>query len=316
MAKKKTNTDSKRKHSQSDKRVLKKQKYKSFKLAKPIKYSGYRIPSSWRLLKMSASFLWKYKKILGGILAIYGVVQFVLVQGVLASDFSELKQEVDESIGGVGSGITLVSYLIGSLGQTNSAESSLYQTILLVIGSLALIWAIRQLMADKSIRIRDAYYKGMYPLIPFILVLLVIGLQIIPAAIGGWLYTVVVSNGIAVSIVEHAFWILIFFIFALMSFYMICSSLFALYIVTLPDMTPLKALRSARGLVLHRRWAVARKLVILLLIFLVSTIVVLLPLIMLAPNLAPITFYIGTIVAMGFGQVYVYSLYRELLRNE
>lgn len=298
------------------KRALKQPQYKSFRLSKPIKYSGRPLPTSWHLLKEACRLLWRYKKPLAGILVIYGILQVVLVQGVLTSNFSDLKATFDDAIGGVGGNFATLSYMLSSIGQTNSAESSIYQSILFVVGSLAFIWALRQLMAGKQIRTRDAYYKGMYPLIPFILVLLVIGLQTIPALGGAWLYSVVVANGVATAFVEQLFWLIIFFIFALLSLYMICSSLFALYIVTLPDMTPMKALRSARELVLHQRWSVIRKLVLFVLAVLVIVALVMVPVIMVVPVLAPALFYTLTVLILGMAHAYIYTIYRELLLDE
>lgn len=245
----------------------------------------------------------------------YGLVQFILVQGALAGNFTELKNAIDTSIGGIGGNVTLLSYMFGSIGQTSSAESSVYQSILFIIGSLAFIWALRQLTAGKSIRIRDAYYRGMYPLIPFILVVLVIGLQTLPILVGAWLYSLVIENGIAVSLVGQFLWLAIFFGFVLVSLYMICSSVFALYIATLPDMTPVKALRSARKLVLHRRWSVARKIILLFVGLFMLAGLIMLPLIMVVPVLAPLVFYTGTVVAMGFTHTYIYNIYRELLEE-
>jgi len=298
------------------KRTLKQRTYKSFRLAKPIKYAGRPLPSSWQLLKKSAQFLWLHKKSLGGVLLVFGVIHFIFVQGVSAGDFSEVKQIYDDSIGGLNGGIALFTYMVSTIGQANSVEGGIYQSILFIIVSLAIIWALRELMASKQIRIRDPYYRGMYPLVPFTLVLLVIGLQTIPALVGAWLYSVVVSNGIAVSVVEQLFWLVVFFIFALLSFYMLCSSLMALYIVTLPDMAPMRALRSARNLVKYRRWMIAKKVIILIISLLVVASVVMLPLLMLVPIAAPVIFYLGTIVALGFVHVYFYHIYRELLLDE
>ncbi len=53
---------------------------------------------------------------------------------------------------------------------------------------------------------------------------------------------------------------MIFFLLAMLTLIYVKSSLFALYIVTLPDMTPMKALRSARELARYRRWTVLRKI--------------------------------------------------------
>src|SRR5690606_28518012 len=118
------------------------------------------------------------------------------------------------------------------------------QMLLLLIASLAIIWALRKTHGDVKVRARDAFYQGMYPLIPFILVLLVIGLQLLPLLLGSSLYSLVTTNGIAVHAIEQTAWLLLFGGLSLLSLYMLSSSLFALYIVTLPNMTPMKALRS------------------------------------------------------------------------
>jgi hypothetical protein len=314
MAKKKTSAPPS--PEKTTKRKLKPSNYKSFRLSKPIKYTGRKLPSAWSLLKTSSKFFWTHKKILGGILLIYGLMQFILVQGVLTSDFSELKKTVDDAVGGIGGGLALFSYMLGSIGQASSAGASVYQTTLFIIGSLALIWALRQLMAGKFLRIRDAYYKGMYPLVPFILVLFVIALQTIPALLGAWLYSVITANGIAVSVVEQIFWLCIFGIFVLLSTYMICSSLMAMYMVTLPDMTPMKALRGARDLVRYRRWTIMRKILFLLFVLFVGGALLMVPVIMVIPVLAPIIFYLGTLIALGLGHTYIYTIYRELLVDE
>jgi hypothetical protein len=313
MTKKKKTSSSK---TAAKARTLKPKTYKSFRLSKPIKYTGRPLSSSWKLLKKSWSTIWRHKKTLAGVLVIYGLLQVILVQGILANNFTEIKSTVDDVLGGVVGNLAVLSYMLGTIGQAQSAEASVYQTTLFVIGSLAIIWSLRQLLADKQIRIRDAYYKGMYPLIPFVLVLLVIGLQTIPMLIGAWLYSVVVSNGIATALVEQLFWLVIFFIFALLSLYMVCSSIFALYIVTLPDMTPMKALRSARDLVRYRRWSILRKIIILALALLLIVALIMLPIIAFVPAIAAMAFYVLTVLVIGFVHTYIYSLYRELLLDE
>ena len=314
--KKKTPVTEKSKQPKKTNRTLKSRNYKSFHLSKPIKYVGRTLPSSWVLLKQTGRTLWSHKKILGSVLLIYGLLQVILVQGVFASNFSDIKTTANESFGSVTGTLTLFSYLLGTAGQTSSSESSVYQTVLFVMSSLAFIWALRQVLAGKAIRIRDAYYKGMYPLVPFILVLLIIGLQTIPALVGAWLYGVVVANGIAVAVVEQIFWLLIFFIFALLSIYMICSSLFALFIVTLPDVTPMRALRSARELVRYRRWSIIRKILIMALFLLICVAIIMLPIIAFAAIAAPVVFYGVSVVLIGFVYTYIYTVYRELLIDE
>ena len=302
------------------KRRIKTPQYKSFRLSKPIKHTGPKLVPARRLLVRSATQLWRYKKVLGGVLLVYAVLQLVFVQGVLGSDFAEMSELVkglmDGAWAGLASGVTLLSYLAGSAGQAATAEAGIYQTVLLVFVSLAFIWGLRQLLADKTIRIRDTFYQGMYPLVPFLLVVAVIGLQLIPLLIGSWLYQTVVSVGIAVSFIEQAIWLLIFGVLGVLSLYMVLSSIFALYIVTLPNMTPMRALRSARQLVLHRRLAVLWRLLFLAIVIVILGSLVLLPIIMFVPVLAPWVFYLLTVLAVGLAHTYVYDLYRELLREQ
>ena len=88
---------------------------------------------------------------------------------------------------------------------------------------------------------------------------------------------------------------------------MLCSSLFALYIVTLPDMTPLKALRSARQLVRYRRPLVFRKLLYLPVALLVIASVIMIPVIALIAPAAPWVLFVLAIGALITAHTYMYT---------
>jgi hypothetical protein len=133
--------------------------------------------------------------------------------------------------------------------------------------------------------------------------------------IGSSIYSIVIANGIAVNLIEKALFVALFVALAALSVYWISSSLFALYIVTLPDMTPLKALRSARELVRGRRWAVFRKLICLPVILLVVAAIIMLPIIILLTPLAQWVFFLLTMFALVAVHTYMYTLYRELLNE-
>jgi len=179
--------------------------------------------------------------------------------------------------------------------------------------SLVIIWALRQVLAGHAIRARDAFYKGTYPLIQFILVLLVIGLQLVPMLLGSWLYGAIINNGIAYTSFEKLIWLIVLILSVLISLYLISSSIFALYIVTLPDMTPLKALRSAKKLVKNRRWLALRKVLFLPLAILLLGAVVMIPLILILTAMAEWIFFALSLVTLLVAHSYMYSLYRELL---
>jgi len=299
-------------------RKVKTPTYKSFKISKQIKHPGKKLPGAFKLFKGSLRVVFSQKKLFFGIVTVYLLLTLVFVKGFgISSNLSELKSSLQGVFsGGSGSlltGAALFSYLIGHSGNASSDVASAYQTILLIVVSLAIIWSLRQVYADKKIRIRDAFYKGMYPLVPFILVLLVIGLQLLPLLIANTLYGIVITNGLAVSFVEKAVWLLLYGLFALLSFYMVSSSVFALYIVTLPDLTPMKALRSARHLVRYRRWTVMRKFIFLPIVVLLIGAVIIIPLIVYATPLAEWAFFALTMLALAIIHSYVYNLYRELL---
>lgn len=299
-------------------RKLKAPIYKSFKISKKIKHPGAKLTGAIKLFVGSIRLIFSHKKLFFGIVTAYLVLTLVFVKGLgISSDLSELKSSLQEVLsGGAGdlyTGAALFSYLVGSSGSASSDVAGAYQTILLIVVSLATIWALRQVHADKKVRIRDAFYKGMYPLVPFILVLLVIGLQLLPLLIANTVYGIVVSNGLAITFLEKAVWLMLYGLFALLSLYMVASSVFALYIVTLPDVTPMQALRSARQLVRYRRWTVMRKFIFLPVAVLFVGAVIMIPLIIYATPLAEWIFFALTMLALAVIHSYIYGLYRELL---
>jgi hypothetical protein len=279
-----------------------------------------RLPNAWQLTKKTAQLLWRYRGLFIGITLVYGVLNLILVQGLASgTDVNSLKHTLNQvftgHLGSLASGLTVFVVLIGSAGNGSSQTAGAYQLFLALITSLAVIWALRQLLAGMQLRIRDAYYRGMYPLIPFILVLLVIGLQLLPLIIGAGLYSTVITNGIAVHLVEKALWLIVFALLVALTLYLISSSLFALYIVTLTDMTPLKALRSAKELVHNRRLSVLRKIIYLPVGLFIIAAIIMVPIIIVLTPLAQWIFFLLTMFSLVAVHAYMYTLYRELLNE-
>jgi hypothetical protein len=251
---------------------------------------------------------------------IYAFLYLILVRGLSGGiNLTAIKSSLNHTKGAssLSVGLSLLSDLVGnsSSGQSSGVNSGVYQTILLIIVSLAIIWALRQVYNKTKIRVRDAFYKGMYPVIQFTLVLLVIAIEFIPLLIGAALYSQVITNGIAVGVPEKIIWAIIFILLALVSLYLSTSTLFALYIVTLPDMTPFKAMRSARALVRQRRFLVLRKILFLPVIVILGVVIVMLPIIILLTPIASWIFLIIAISLLVFFHSYIYALYRELINE-
>jgi hypothetical protein len=278
-------------------------KVKRYRFHRPVEHRT-KVPSVWRLTQKSVAVIWQNPILFLGITLIYTLLSLLLVQGLSAS-----MTTVKSTFGAFAT-------LISSSATTSGPTAGPYQFMLAVITSLAAIWVLRQVLSGGARpRIRDSFYRGMYPLIPFILILIVMCVQLLPFVIGGRIYATIITNDLSVRLFEKVLWLLMFLGLASWSLYMLTASAFALYIVTLPDMPPLKALRSARNLVRYRRWTVLRKILGLPLILLVISALITVPIILVLPSAAAWIFFVLSMIALVAIHVYMYTLYRELLNE-
>jgi len=295
-------------------RKLKTPKYRSFRLQKRIKAATPKLPNVWRLFGTAIATLWNKKKLFGFIILTYGLLNVLFVTGINAGgSISGLKNSLQQvTNGSLDTGTALFAYMLGNTGSATGNGAG-YQVILTVFGSLALIWALRQVYNQNDITARDAYYQGMRPFVPVLLVLAAIGLQLLPLLFGAILYSTAVGGDIAVFLVEKIMWGVLFALLVLLSLYLLCSSVFAIYIATLPDMTPLRALRSARRLVANRRWTIIRKILFIPIIFLLVAAVVMIPVILFLTPIAPWMMFVLSTLALAVFHSYMYALYKALL---
>lgn len=304
----------------SSKRKLAPSTYKTFKLSKKIKQPKPPLPGSFRLFWRALKFLKTHWKIFGGISLIYFVFTIVVVKGLsVSSGITDIKVFLDEFVTGpnskIASSVTLFTVLLGNINTSAGEAANVYQTTFFIIFSLAYVWALRRKMADPKdkLRVRDAFYKGLYPIAPVFLVLVVIGLQLIPLFLASGIYSLVFGLGLAATGVEQFLWLLLVFLMCLLSLYLISSSIIALYVATLPDVTPMSALRSARELVRYRRWMVMRKVFALPIIMLIAAALLVIPTIIISPVVAEWLFLVLVTLSLPVAHSYLYNLYRELL---
>ncbi len=284
---------------------------------KPAKTPG-RVPSVWVISRKALDLLWSYRTTFLGVTVIFAALDLFLVRGFTgATDFGPIKElfsgEYSGGVGEITASTVLFTVLITASGINVTEAAATYQSFLIVITSLAIVWVLRQAMSGEKVRVRDGFYKGMYPLIPVLLVLLVIVLQLIPFIIGAGLYSLVLTSGVAVNVTQTIAWSLLFFAGLFISLFWLASSIFAAYIATLPDMTPMKALRSARDLVSYRRLNVLRKLLFLPLALIVVSAVIMIPILWFITPAAPWIFFLLSTFGLVITHAYIYTLYRELL---
>lgn len=290
--------------------------------AKRLKPLNTNLPSSFRLFGRACAMLARRRKTFAWMLLTYALLFILLVHANLlaSSGLHHLKNTSSSNslLGGFGLGFTMLIYLLGNGSAAGSSGSSTnsgppYNALLAIVMSLVIIWALRQLYAGVTVRARDAFYNGLTALVPFILILMVVSLELLPGILGGFLYGTVMTNGIAATAAEKALWAILLILLVLLSFYLITSSIFALYVVTLPDMTPMKALRSARQLVFGRRFLVLRKVAFLPFALMVLIIILMVPILVLATAAAPAILFLLLLASLFVVHSYMYGLYRELL---
>lgn len=298
-------------------RLRKKPKYKSFYLHESIKHPGPRLPSALKIGQKAFRLLAANARPLTWFVVVYGLLSLVFVSGVVSPiNIDEVRFRLEEQTGQDSSftnNITILGLMLTSSLRASGDVSALYQLLFIITSVLALIWLYRQQQAGTKVSIKDAYYRGMYPLVPFVAIVLLMFIQILPAAVGNALYGQVVASGLAVTGVEQLFWFLFFLLLILLSLYFISSSLIALFVVTLPEMTPLAALREARLMVAHRRMSVLLRVVSVILLMIVMYIAIVFPAIFVSAALAQVFFFLLTILAIPFATAYLFVLYRELL---
>ncbi len=278
-----------------------------------------KLPSAFKLFGQAAKLIGDHWEVFGGILLIYGLLNLALIGGINgSSNLQDTKNGLGDVFTGqlskLSTGLTLFGFLVTTgTGTTGTGVASAYQTVLLILISLVIVWVCRQLYAGHKVRIRDGFYRGMYPLVPFVLVIAAISLELLPALGGGFLFSSLIINGVLTVLWEQIIVIVISLILVLLSIYWVCSSIFALYVVTLPDMTPMKALRSANDITRYRRAAVLRKLLFLPAALLLLAALIMVPLSLFATIAAIPVFFILTVIGVGIVHSYLYALYRELI---
>lgn len=291
-------------------------RYSSFRLQRRIKAEKPIVLGGFKIFKQAFGLLVSNWKSFLGIILIYGILNVILVQSFASFSVTEAKAALEDVFAGQWNQITgsfsLFAYLIGNSAATNTQTAGAYQFILLLITSLASIWTLRQVYQGVQTHVRDAYYKGMYPVIPFLLVLATIIIQLLPIAIGSYLYSYA-ANGAFLNSTELILWVAALLMLTILSLYFISSSIFALYIVCLPNMTPMTALRSARNLVRHRRWTVMRRILLLPVALFIVGAVIVVPVILYLTPAAIWVFFVLTMFAIPLAHAYMYRLYRELL---
>jgi hypothetical protein len=266
------------------------------------------LPGSFSLVGRSFVIIKRFWQPLLGIAAVYSLLNVIFASGII----SALSSTVSDWSGhqGLSSAVGNFSDLLANSG---SSDATAAQSLLLILESLVIIWALRHLFAGEIVGVKESYYKSASPLVPFMLIILVMVIQLLPLTLGAAGLSLIFSTVTPGSDLVVLLASLIFIMLASWSIYLVSSSVFALYIITLPEMYPIRALRSAKNLVRFRRWPIIRRLLFLPVFILVFMGIILIPLIMWINFLVTPVFFLLSMFMILFTHCYLYNLYKGLL---
>ncbi|MBR3323450.1 hypothetical protein IKG16_01020 [Candidatus Saccharibacteria bacterium] len=226
-------------------------------------------------------------------------------------------------------GLTLISVVTtGGLSQGLTETQIIFLAAIFLIVWLVTVYIIRHYFAGHKIKLRDALYNALTPLLSTLVVLVIFLIQLLPIV-----FTVIIySAAIQTEFLSTPFYALVFFIFAslmiLFSLYLISSTTMALVAVTAPGLYPMKAISSASDLIMGRRIKLIIRILFLLLVVAIIYVVFMLPLILLdmwakstfdfLEGIPFVSVYllIATIFIFIYSATYFYLYYRRMLNYD
>ncbi len=298
------------------KQSVKKKKPTKTKKTKSVVKQKDEVRSVWSSFRRNIKILRGYYRAISLITIIYGMMYFIFVRVLTNVDINQLKESVTVVFGNGHESFYTQLVSVGSLfGESlrfDSQSGSMY-IFMSLISSLALIWVLRGIWSEKKVSVKEAYYQGMYPMVPFMLVILFILIQAIPFSISSFLLQTSINNGLAISLFEKIGFISLFVIGLLTSAYWIVGSIIAMFAVTVPGVTPSEARKTAKKVLAGRRFLVIRQI---LLFSILSAVIGLMPMMLiiwLVPSLAVIMAAILIVALLPWTHIYLYGLYRDLI---
>lgn len=281
------------------------------------------------------SLIFKHWKTFFALIAIMAVAYIVLV-GLLSEDlYQQFQTSIDETSaslanGQIGNfakaGLLLISTITtGGLDTGMGEVQTVFMIALFLIMWLVTIYLLRHFLAGGRPKLRDALYNALSPLISTLLVFVVIFIQAIPLM----LVAITYSAAVMTEFLNTPFYALIYFIFAalmaLLSAYLLSSSLIALVAVTAPGVYPMTALMNASDLMAGRRTRLILRLLYLLIVVALIYLVTMLPVILIdlwlksiwswlaGWPIVPFFLLVVTCFVFIYATTYIYRYYRWLL---
>ena len=261
------------------------------------------------------------------------VVSIILIGMMGESSYSSLKEVVEmsggEDAGSVAKAWTMLlsTFSTGGLAGESGEVTMAFSILIFLTIWLVTIFIIRHRMVEHKIKLRDAFYNAMTPLISTLMVFVVVIIECIPI----FLLIIAYAAAIQTNFLSTPFYALLFLGFAglmiVLSGYLLSSSIIALLAVSAPGLYPIVALDASSELMMGRRVKFISRLIALLLTIVLMWVVVMMPIILFdmfmkqfswteGVPLVPICLVAMTCFTEIYVTTYLYKYYRYLLDGD
>lgn len=312
--------------------------HRSFRLTRRRDYKrSLQLPGYWSFTNSVRSMLWKNKKLFGGLMITYFLITLAIQgfgqQEAYANLSSTLKETGGELFSGnfgqvSQAGLLLVTSVTSGLTPSVTEAQSVLGGLTAFFAWLATVGALRNVMAGRRIRIRDAVYSSGAPVLSTVVVAFALVVQLLPIAIATLIYQAAVESQLISGGVELMLVWIVLALLGVLSLYWITSTVIALVVVTLPGMYPFQAIKTAGDLIIGRRLRVLMRLVWMSLLTIIIWAVLVIPLILLDswvkeawPSInwipfIPIIILLMSSISIVALATYIYMLYRKVVDDD
>lgn len=319
------------------KRLLARRPHRSFKLTRRRDYKrSFKIAGYWSFTNTVRVMLWRNKGLFGGIALTYFALAFAFNSFGQQEAYQNLNNVLNEAGGDLfegqwgavtGAGLLLLTSVTTGLTPDASSAQTVLGILTVFLAWLATVWALRNVMAGRKVRVRDALYNSGSPIISTILVSLMLIVQLLPLSIALLVYNAALSSEFITGVEAMLAWVAVALL-GVVSLYWMVGTFIALVVVTLPGMYPWQAIQTAGDLVIGRRLRVVLRVLWMVAVIIVSWVLIVIPVILFDqwikgvwPAIGWVPIVPSMILAMSsltivFMAAYIYMLYRKVVDDD
>lgn len=193
---------------------------------------------------------------------------------------------------------------------------------------LTVIWLLRNIIGGKKVKLRDGLYNAGAPILPTLMMFMIVLVQLIPVALAIIVSSAAFQSGLIAGGGAAMFATIAIALMITLSMYWIISTVFALIIITLPGMYPLRAMAIAGDLVVGRRLRLMLRVLWMFLVVACWWVVVMIPVILFDNwikdifeqttwlPIVPVVILVMSMFTVIWSATYIYLLYRKMVDDD